>query len=292
MLKLCKAIVAMGFVTCSAQLACAKLRPIFISESQDESTSKLLQPWSLELATQQQKKVLMDAPNFGNSPWRYFSSIDYGVRNDDFGDGRFQTARTGGVHSGIDFLMPEGTDLYAPCTGLQFTGSDGGYGHWVQVVCSLNVTNQIIYVSLLFAHLKSIDLRTPETSKSAGGVVVEKGTRIGKSGRSGNASAPGILPHLHLETAFHFGLEDAIAERHSKTPNTMASFPAKTFLARLRDSCYKDELPKGWDLAVGSRLDPFLVMKCLTPKKPKFSVIGSNTVGISWEKIYSFTGRL
>jgi murein DD-endopeptidase MepM/ murein hydrolase activator NlpD len=85
-------------------------------------------------------------------------------------------------HSGVDFIAPSATPVYAARAGkVVFAGwADGGYGFLV--VVSHGKGERTWY-----AHLSRIDVRR--------GVLVDKGVRIGLVGATGDATGP----HLHFE---------------------------------------------------------------------------------------------
>jgi murein DD-endopeptidase MepM/ murein hydrolase activator NlpD len=97
------------------------------------------------------------------------------------GDG-FGAPRTGYRHQGIDFPVPEGTQVGAAGVGTTiFAGyNNGGFGNLVVVQHRLGYTSW-------YAHLSSIT--------SWVGEQVEGGTRIGYVGSTGRSTGP----HLHFE---------------------------------------------------------------------------------------------
>jgi len=85
-------------------------------------------------------------------------------------------------HTGVDFVAPAGTPVYAARAGrVSFAGwADGGYGFLVVVAHGKGERTW-------YAHLSRIDVRR--------GVLVAQGVRIGLVGATGDASGP----HLHFE---------------------------------------------------------------------------------------------
>ncbi len=82
-------------------------------------------------------------------------------------------------HNGIDFGVPEGTDVFAPHDGM-VTVKDNGtkdYGLHVVIVDSTRQST--------LAHLSATNLKS--------GQRVSQGDVVGKSGKSGDATGP----HLH-----------------------------------------------------------------------------------------------
>jgi len=84
-------------------------------------------------------------------------------------------------HTGVDFAVPSGIDLYSVGKGTVIVaGNYGGYGNTVIV----QLDN---YYRVLYGHLSSVAVTPNER--------VNIGDRIGLSGSTGNSSGP----HLHLE---------------------------------------------------------------------------------------------
>jgi Peptidase family M23 len=198
--------------------------------------------------------------------WVYFSEKDFGVRDDNMGDGRFSSSRNGGLHSGIDYYYSIGTAFKSPCSGKYFSGSDpSGYGHWVQIVCPiLYGSSKKVYASILFGHMQNVSL-TPKTSLvPAEAGTVNKGQKIGSSGNSGNASNSAIQPHVHLETAIHSTEKNALEEAHLKVAGGSLSAEANEFLQTLKSTCVQAKKIRISKFNVGTRIDPYLLFKCLS----------------------------
>jgi murein DD-endopeptidase MepM/ murein hydrolase activator NlpD len=84
------------------------------------------------------------------------------------------------IHRGVDIAMPTGSTVTAMDAGkVEFAGVQSGYGN-VVVVRHGNWTT-------IYAHLSEL--------RAARGQTVTRGSVIGLSGQSGNASGP----HLHFE---------------------------------------------------------------------------------------------
>jgi murein DD-endopeptidase MepM/ murein hydrolase activator NlpD len=90
--------------------------------------------------------------------------------------------RSGGHHSGIDILAPEGTEVRAASSGITETASHGnhGYGNFVLLDHGEGITT-------LYGHLREIRVQSGER--------VSAGDAIGTIGRTGNATTH----HLHFE---------------------------------------------------------------------------------------------
>jgi len=87
-----------------------------------------------------------------------------------------------GYHTGVDFAVPQGTDVLAVADGKIAPANWGkAYGtHLVQ-----NIEGQDTWV--IYAHLSKSLVKI--------GDEVKKGQHIGESGNTGNSSGP----HLHFE---------------------------------------------------------------------------------------------
>lgn len=93
----------------------------------------------------------------------------------------FGEPRGGARHQGIDLAAPAGTAVRATADGtVIFAGRDGRYGKTVVIDHGGGFHTR-------YAHLKGID--------TAKGKRVRRGDRIGKVGKTGNASGT----HLHYE---------------------------------------------------------------------------------------------
>ena len=87
-----------------------------------------------------------------------------------------------GYHTGVDFAVPQGTDILAVADGKVANANWGkAYGtHIVQ-----KIEGQDVWV--IYAHLSKSLVKI--------GDEVKKGQHIGESGNTGNSSGP----HLHFE---------------------------------------------------------------------------------------------
>jgi murein DD-endopeptidase MepM/ murein hydrolase activator NlpD len=93
----------------------------------------------------------------------------------------FGALRGGSRHQGIDLAAPAGTPVKVSADGVVvFAGKDGRYGKTVLVDHGGGYRTR-------YAHLKGIDTKR--------GKKVKRGDRIGRVGKSGNASGT----HLHYE---------------------------------------------------------------------------------------------
>jgi len=104
-----------------------------------------------------------------------------------FGDRIHPITRKVKRHKGVDVGMPEGTELYAPISGIvsphiDQKGLDGGYGRYLILE---GATDQGSRVRFIFAHLSEV---------LADGRVIA-GNLIAKSGNTGSSTGA----HLHLQ---------------------------------------------------------------------------------------------
>lgn len=88
-------------------------------------------------------------------------------------------------HGGIDIYAPENSDLYSISIGKAYGGYDVNLGNYVQVTSLDNNTK------ILYAHLNSISIED--------GVSVNIGTKLGLTGKTGNAVGANITPHVHIQ---------------------------------------------------------------------------------------------
>jgi hypothetical protein len=219
----------------------------------------------------------------------YPSHADFGIRQDSFGQGTFAAPRSHGFHGGIDFAMPVGTEILAPCDGFAFQGHDAIYGLFVKLVCStrLGQEDQNFYISWLFGHLQEAVLNGPKhdlgSTPKERAESIRMGDRLGFSGKSGNAAAAGIVAHLHLEASLHDNRSAAFADPH--TPSHLGSPGAsERFLAGLRNSCMVPNRITAPKPSHGSRVDPFLILLCFAEGKPAYErYLGS----LPWSRYYS-----
>ncbi len=89
-------------------------------------------------------------------------------------------------HGGLDVYAQENSDLYSISSGkVSYVGYIADLGNCIQVTNSDNST------SILYAHLNSQCL--------AVGNDVKIGDKLGLTGKTGNASDPAIIPHVHIQ---------------------------------------------------------------------------------------------
>jgi murein DD-endopeptidase MepM/ murein hydrolase activator NlpD len=82
-------------------------------------------------------------------------------------------------HEGIDFGVPEGTQVYAPHDGTVTVKDTGPQGYGLHVIIQDSKRQSLL------AHLSATTLKTGDS--------ISQGDPVGKSGKSGMASGP----HLH-----------------------------------------------------------------------------------------------
>jgi len=89
-------------------------------------------------------------------------------------------------HGGLDIYAKENSDLYSISSGkVSYVGYITDLGNCIQITSSDNST------SILYAHLNSQSL--------AVGNDVKIGDKLGLTGKTGNASDPAIIPHVHIQ---------------------------------------------------------------------------------------------
>jgi murein DD-endopeptidase MepM/ murein hydrolase activator NlpD len=96
-----------------------------------------------------------------------------------------------GYHTGVDYAVPVGTDVFAVQDGT-VTNATWGKAYGTQIVIdqkALNdgTPNRIAGGWAIYAHLSQVLVKP--------GQVVKRGDLIGKTGNTGNSSGP----HLHFE---------------------------------------------------------------------------------------------
>jgi murein DD-endopeptidase MepM/ murein hydrolase activator NlpD len=87
-----------------------------------------------------------------------------------------------GYHTGVDFAVPQGTDVLAVTDG-KIVSANWGKAYGTQIVQKLEGQNAWV----IYAHLSK--------SLVKAGDEIKKGQMIGESGNTGNSSGP----HLHFE---------------------------------------------------------------------------------------------
>ncbi|CAN5595960.1 hypothetical protein BH20CHL6_BH20CHL6_17300 [soil metagenome] len=99
------------------------------------------------------------------------------------------------AHDGIDVYAAMGVPVRAPFSGTVIDPAErwipwapARYGLTVVIVSDEPASQGY---AVLLCHLSRMDVRV--------GDRVERGQVVGLNGRTGNASAQGILPHVHLE---------------------------------------------------------------------------------------------
>ena len=95
-----------------------------------------------------------------------------------------------GYHTGVDYAVPVGTDVYA-MQGGTVTAANWGRSYGTQIVIDQDAigsgASRIAGGWAIYAHLSQVLVKP--------GQRVEKGQLIGKSGNTGNSTGP----HLHTE---------------------------------------------------------------------------------------------
>jgi murein DD-endopeptidase MepM/ murein hydrolase activator NlpD len=115
--------------------------------------------------------------------------------------GRYGLTRSDGtvLHKGLDIYAPIGSDLYnirggkvvdrTPASQIAAPGTYGAgdFGNTIEIETTLS-NGDIIRIK--YSHLNTI--------KAAYGSTIKEGTIIGTSGKTGNAMADKIIPHVHI----------------------------------------------------------------------------------------------
>ena len=108
------------------------------------------------------------------------------IRRDRWGRGDFGAKRSGGRrHQGVDLLAEEGSPVVAVRSGKVRVGDvPNGMGRFVVITHRNGMRT-------LYGHLSEVYVKDQSR--------VRQGQVIGAVGKTGNASAEGVLPHLHFE---------------------------------------------------------------------------------------------
>ena len=141
--------------------------------------------FSLPIVCAAERARLLESEPYFQAPVFSASGV-LRLRNDAYGKGYFGASRNRGrKHRGIDILAPIGEPVLAAKSGrTAFSGDGKGYGDLIEIVHSDGLRTR-------YAHLSRREI--------VEGDWVEKGSVIGRSGRTGNAVNPHIKPHLHFE---------------------------------------------------------------------------------------------
>jgi murein DD-endopeptidase MepM/ murein hydrolase activator NlpD len=117
-------------------------------------------------------------------PIEYKSDII--IRNDHRGDGTFASSRSGRrMHKGLDLLAEVGTPVLTAKSGKVISATQNkGMGKYIIIQHRDNIIT-------IYGHLSNIFVRR--------GDFVRQGQVIGSVGKTGNARAADMLPHLHFE---------------------------------------------------------------------------------------------
>lgn len=111
---------------------------------------------------------------------------DIVIRNDQRGGGLFASSRSGRrTHQGLDLLADVGTLVYAAKRGKVASATQNkGMGKYIIIRHPDNLVT-------VYGHLLNIFVRRNDH--------VRQGQVIGSVGKTGNARAVDMLPHLHFE---------------------------------------------------------------------------------------------
>ena len=108
------------------------------------------------------------------------------IRNDHRGDGLFASSRSGRrMHKGLDLLAQVGTVVCAAKSGKVVSATQNkGMGKYIIIKHRDDVIT-------IYGHLSDIFV--------CKGAYLRQGQVIGSVGKTGNARAADMLPHLHFE---------------------------------------------------------------------------------------------
>jgi murein DD-endopeptidase MepM/ murein hydrolase activator NlpD len=222
----------------------------------------------------------------GAAPWAYVLPVDHGIRRDPGGKGFFLAPRAHGKHNGIDLLAPVGTQVLAACAGSARSGTTGGFGRWVQLVCPVPpglAGEDRLFVSLFYAHLDTVGVPAGAWTAAA------RAQPLGAVGKTGNSRSPIVMPHLHLELIIHDTEAKALTETHSG--RDQANNPgADRLFALLESNCMGASGFTSTDgLRRARRADPFPVLTCLTRDKPPFTLPAPplDVAAVKWSEHYA-----
>ena len=120
--------------------------------------------------------------------------------------------------------------------------------------------------------------------------MCRRGARLGTVGKSGNARGASIAPHVHVEIAVHDNERRALEERHSGRDQSSTK-AARRIVAALEKHCLS---PNGFEaksrrIARARRLDPFVVLSCLSDEKPDWALPkgGLSKSSVAWSEQYA-----
>lgn len=108
------------------------------------------------------------------------------IRKDHRGDGLFASARSGRrIHQGLDLLADVGTPVCTAKSGeIVSAAQNKGMGKYI-------IIRHRDHLITIYGHLSNIFVRKYD--------YVRQGQVIGSVGKTGNARAADMLPHLHFE---------------------------------------------------------------------------------------------
>lgn len=191
-----------------------------------------------------------------------------------------------GRHTGIDFGMKVGTQLFAICDGVVVdTSFDKSYGNKVVIEYTCNGVKYQDW----FCHLDKAEV--------AKGAAVKAGQGIGKSGNTGNSTGP----HLHLETRvapFRYGND--VAHPCLDIPGIVdpaAPQPTKPTVAQKVASVVAPKVPKANkvvnlnELLAGQADDVQLVQSALNVKTTGKWDAATTTAYKGWQESLGFKGK-
>lgn len=131
----------------------------------------------------------------GSSGHQFPMNACQGIRNDDYGSGKYGASRAGGrrTHGGCDYKAPLGSPLKSPCTGsITYSGWPPGKNGRPSITGNLVIIKCDNGDKFKLMHLLNGSL-------IKGGSRVGPGSYVGKVGKTGNANVRSMQTHLHIE---------------------------------------------------------------------------------------------
>jgi len=191
------------------------------------------------------------------------------------------------------------------------TGYEGaGYGYYAIVTCKVPdviAGGTSAYVSMLYGHLSRVSV--------GNGLGVGAGQKVGEVGKTGNANAGCVNPHVHFEAT----VESTAFRALNAMPRSMAQSEARdvafeasealnskegvgavggdahglfgnvrTLADKLAVNCMNPfgfKAPGG--LTYGNVIDPFVLLTCLSGNKPTLQRSSLQSIWWPWSSFYA-----
>jgi murein DD-endopeptidase MepM/ murein hydrolase activator NlpD len=149
------------------------------------------QPKAAAIAAQNKQEKTFDYPTDKKDPQTFLRSNAFNPDVGKYGITRSDRLNRPKFHEGIDILGKVGDNVYSTAKGkvVRIDNDPGGYGNLVVVEHENGLVS-------FYGHLSRVDKEALEKRN----FLVEKGTKIGEIGRTGNAAGlPERETHLHFE---------------------------------------------------------------------------------------------